>query len=526
MKINKNSLHSQPLSTPGGDGAVLKSLAETRKLVGGDGDIASLLPGDNGYESTLDFRHRVEAYGLSLREGTDRLVVDGSQEASQPQIKGDWGRSHGVVGEAVDDNKNLADAVKAWIDSLRSAGQEGGRLSPIQALKRKVNDGEVSFEDDAKAVRLVGMSKIRALLNPGHSWFADRQGDIVEWRSYQCREASKPIFAYPSLSLVTDKLNPYKLSVKASHSAMKSLRGLGDVLSVNDIRGVKVLDLAFTFPGEITDWLVKQNHGFTRDSVDEVWKLWRKLWSKAAFKGRGKNRVKILPSLEELLLGGETGKLGCHVNLHIWSTKEPGRAHWHFHVLTMNQSYTDGRFTRIGHYLEGERLEDLKRLWKARLLQFADEHGIKVPSLKGKALPVVYFQYIDGSARAKIVHKWQYVNRSSIEDFALYSNDNPGCDNPPDWLVEYDNRARAFGWFREITGILGKEVREALNEDRLVKTCPVCGDRMEALGTLTNADIAARAENGTLYSLEWVDGKLCSVLVTEKDISFLSTAYW
>ncbi|GAH72368.1 unnamed protein product, partial [marine sediment metagenome] len=255
----------------------------------------------------------------------------------------------------------------------------------------------------------------------------------------------------------------------------------------------KVLDLALTFPGEITDWLVKQNHGFTRDSEAEVWKLFRELWSKAIFKGRGKNRVKIQPSLEELLLDGRPGKLGCHVNLHIWSTKEPQRPHWHFHVLAVNQSYTDGKFIEIGHYLETERLEEFKRLWKARLIQFADKHGIGVPSLKGKALPVVYFQYIEGSNRAKIVHKWQYVNRSAVEDFALYSNDNPGCANPPDWLVEYDNRARAFGWFREIRGILGKEAYEALNEDKQVKTCPVCGDRMQPLGILTNAEVSSMA---------------------------------
>jgi len=438
-----------------------------------------------------------------------------------------------------DENVSLADAVRTWLNSLK----EAKRLSPIRRLKRKVNDGDnanplenASFghsvaqperqneqrDDGSGAVRLVGLSKVKALLNPRHPWFADRQGELDGWRRYQCKEVARPVVAYPNLSLATDRLNPYKLSMKAVQSAMKSLRGLGDVLAENDVRDVKVLDLGLTFPGEITEWFMGRNHGFTRESEAEAWKLWREMWRKAVYNGRGKNRTEILPSLEGFLLNGKAGKLGCHANLHLWSTEKPWQAHWHFHVLAVNQSYAEGKFAEVGHYLEGERLEDLKRLWKVRLLGFASKHGIKVPSLKGKALPVVYFQYIDGSDRAKVVHKWQYVNRSPLEDFALYSNDKPGCPDPPDWLVDYDNRARAYGWFRELKAILGKEVYEALNEDEQVKTCPMCGGRMQPTGILANAELIPIADKGALYSLEWVRGNLRSVPLTRGDLAFLT----
>ncbi|GAH81081.1 unnamed protein product, partial [marine sediment metagenome] len=68
MKISENSPHAQPLSTRGGVDAVANGLAETKELVGGGGGVSFPLPGDDGYESTADFRHRIEAYGLTLRE--------------------------------------------------------------------------------------------------------------------------------------------------------------------------------------------------------------------------------------------------------------------------------------------------------------------------------------------------------------------------------------------------------------------------------------------------------------------------
>ena len=450
-----------------------------------------------------------------LERTPEAVAVSGSLEA--------WGNSgfleqtSGAQGAAPPGYLALGDAVQVWINSLKDA--QG--LSSKKALKREVNEQDISLESNSKPVRLVGMSKVRSLLKPRHKWFADRQGEIVEWQGYECTEFPRPVFAYPSLSLVTDQLNPYRLSVKAGHSAMKSLRVLGDVLAINEIRGVKVLDFTFTFPGELTKWLAGQNHGFTRDSEDLAWKLWREFWGKPVFKGRGKNRVKVLPSLEEFLSGGIDGKLGSHVNLHIWSTKDPGRAHWHFHVLLVNQSYADGKFQEIDHYLEGEKLEGLKRLWKARLLVFAREHNVRVPSLKGKALPVVYFQFIDWFNRSKVIHKWAYVNRAPIEDFAIFSNGNLSCADPPDWLVEYSNRARAFGWFRKFGEIIGKEVCKAMAENNKEKTCPACGGKLKKVGTFTNADMAAMAERGTLYSTEWVEGKLRSVPLSKGDIDFL-----
>ncbi|GAI79133.1 unnamed protein product, partial [marine sediment metagenome] len=120
---------------------------------------------------------------------------------------------------------------------------------------------------------------------------------------------------------------------------------------------------------------------------------------------------------------------------------------------------------------------------------------------------------------------WKYVCRAPIEDFAIYSNKNPGCDNPCDWLEEYNNRARAYGWFREIKAIVGKERFEVMKKERKAKnekTCPICGEKMECIGTFTNAEMVAKAERGLLVSMEWIDGELCEVPLSPGDVSFLT----
>lgn len=405
-------------------------------------------------------------------------------------------------------------------------------LSPIQRLKRNFNECDLSLElnfskPGSKPVRWVGLRKIRELLNPEHSWFDDKQGKILDWEAYQCEEFPKPIFAYPRLSLITPGSNPYKLSNKASQSAMKSLKALKVVAETRKLESIKVLDSVFTFPSEITSWLNTRNHGFTRDSEAMAWKLWREFWSKPICEGRGKNRKIISTSLEEFLLEGKKGKLGCHVNLHIWSTKVPAVPHWHFHVLALNQSYNNGNFTEIGHYLEGERLKELKRLWKARLLNFAGKNGIDVASLKdkkgenGEALPVVHCRFVDWLDMPRIVHKFQYVNRSPIEDYALYSNKNPDCADPPAWLAGYTNRARCYGWFREYGQIIGKLEYEELKEEK-AKTCPLCSGKLAKVGTIHQSDIEAMLHNGTpMLSLEWHLGKLRNVPLSKTDIDFL-----
>lgn len=153
MKINEVRSHSQPFSTPGGVDAVIARLAETNKLVGGGG-VAYLLPGDDGYESTMDFKHRMEAYGLALRNGVDGLVAGGSQKATEHQIKG--GRravtttlpaeSKGVVGV---DGQSLADAVEVWINSVKASkennGVVGGRplLDTCNQVDRNTSENEI-----------------------------------------------------------------------------------------------------------------------------------------------------------------------------------------------------------------------------------------------------------------------------------------------------------------------------------------------------------------------------------------------
>jgi len=356
---------------------------------------------------------------------------------------------------------------------------------------------------DTKPIRFVGLEKLEKLLRPGHPWFRPSWGTILDWRLYQCDQFPKPIFAYPHLSNLTSARNPYKLSVKASQSALKSLRSLRTVVAGRKLENVSVLDFVFTFPAEMTAWFAGAGDD-TRAGEKLAWALWRRFW----------NRER----------GSGAARLGCHANLHIWSTKDPSKPHWHFHVLMVNQAFDGSKFINVKAYKKADDISALKRRWKDTLLEFAGKHDVKVSSLKGKALPVVYYQYIPWGNQAKIVHKFQYVSRSPIEDFAIYSNANTKCDDPPDWLIYYTNRARCYGWFREFGKIIGRGDYRAL-QSSTDKVCPICGDDLMPAGLLAAADIRTMADRGCrLFATEWVAGGLQHVPLSDFKLKFICEA--
>ena len=187
----------------------------------------------------------------------------------------------------------------------------------------------------------------------------------------------------------------------------------------------------------------------------------------------------------------------------------------------LTQAYGGGGFTKVGHYLQGQRLELLKQLWRAYLLKFAAKHGVAVSSLQGEALPVVYFQYLDWFDQARVIHKFQYVNRRPLEDYAIYSNDNLGCADPADWLVDYRNRVRVYGWFRQLSKILGKETCADIKQDQS-RLCPLCGDPLCLVGSLVGDEVRRVYNRGSpLYSLEWRRGHLHNVPLSASDIDFI-----
>ena len=398
-----------------------------------------------------------------------------------------------------------------WRQALRPEGEPAGYVQ-----QGDLSDVFVVEQGDLSDVFVVGYSKLKKLFKPAHRYFVDKRALILKWHKYRCR-ISGVVFAFPELGkIISHPLNPYVLHRKASQSACKSIRKLKEVVKAYGLDRAKILDFVFTFPVELSEALVSR-----ADGVKLAWKMWQGFWRE---------------SLERFLGGHRPySEAGCHVNLHIWSTANPLRSHFHFHCLALdwvrvfhsaeNQVYGVD-LARVAHFLERnereDRLRELKELWTKHLLRLAKKLGVKVPlSLEEEKLADVHFEYIPWSNMPKIVHKFQYVNRHPLEDFAIYSNEHPDCDDPPFWLGDCANRARCYGWFRRFRELLeakiDKEGCEAMVKDK-GKLCPCCGEPMVEVGTF---ELRGKDPPGRLIAFEWVKGKPKLIELSTDDIEFL-----
>ena len=368
-------------------------------------------------------------------------------------------------------------------------------------------------------VIIVSLSKLKKLAMPMHRFFYGKELRIACWRKYYCPNDGIT-FAFPEIDKVcSHPENPYILHRKAAQSACKTLRRLKKVVSLYALERVRLLDFVFTFPEELSEALIQRE-----DGIKLAWKLWRRFWKK----------------FDEYM--GYGAKSGCHVNLHIWSTKKPLKPHFHFHVLMLNYALAeDGTFRKGRQYFEKKKkkgkdeeedeLRELKRLWTRYLMRFARKLKVEVPlsvnpnDLDEEKLADVHFKYASWSQEGRISHRFMYTGRHPLEDYAEYSEKHLDCPDPPGWLVNYDNRARAYGWFRLIKQllirVLGEEGYEALMNDRR-KLCPFCTTPLEEGEAFKFGELLLRGPPGGFVSAEWLRGKLKRVALTEGDYEFLA----
>ncbi|RLG29317.1 hypothetical protein DRN97_12065 [Methanosarcinales archaeon] len=201
---------------------------------------------------------------------------------------------------------------------------------------------------------------------------------------------------------------------------------------------------------------------------------------------------------------------GAWVNFHTWSSREPwkllkGERHLHFHVvLAMLGVKDDGSFElpRTG-WID---MDALRVAWAWAIEQVTGYRFDWNEDLKHQldVRPDSYFTLKD-KGRAKLLHELKYSTRRWAVDFAMraiesenVSSRSPGpeflsCrltsqENSPDPgtgnvkegfldLWRAPNKARAFGWWRCLRGLLGEEIEAK-------KRCPVCGDVVRYLGKL------------------------------------------
>lgn len=379
-----------------------------------------------------------------------------------------------------------------------------------QKLYYHCEDGAVSTLRKKRI--LVGYKALRRYLRPVHPYFADKIGVIKKpggWVSYLCRKGGN-VYVFPQVDkTLSAPLNPYMLFRKASQSALKSLRGLKTVAKAFKLpRSTKVVSIVFTFPKEISESLcnLETENG---KGVKNAWKLWQVFFKK---------------ELEPFYTGTsfikkKRDRIGARVALHVWGSKNPFSPHYHFHVLLLNQvlSGKEKTFKEVSVHLTPQQLRELKRKWTKFVLQLSSELAVKVnlslsDNENDEKLCNVYYEYALFAQRdserlnPKVIHTFKYINRSPLLDFADYSIDAPKCPSPPDWLEQYENRVRVYGWFRILKTLLAIKGVSLSKEDWVV--CPLCGDTLAELGP--SSLFPEEWERGpplVLVALDWVKGR-------------------
>lgn len=355
--------------------------------------------------------------------------------------------------------------------------------------------------------RIIGWHELKELLNPQHEYFKDMGASIENFKAYQ-PEGKENLFLYPVVcgkdGKKLSRYNPYrKHQLSRSHTARR-VNMMFELVEKYKLSGFRMAFLTLTMPKEISVYLSER-----KSTIDIAWRIFKTFWI-----------------WYDKRFG--TG-LAASVNLHTWKTEMPLEPHYHFHCLIPNYKLSmAGNDVDIGDYFQFQQQEwsrqrggryvpvsdneliEVKEKWKDILLKFARKRNIKWGS-QDIDLHYAYGNLNEEKGKIKLMHWFNYQGRYSLEDYTIYSNKNPKCDNPPDWLVCYENRSRTFGWWNIMRIISGK-IKE---HNRLN---PLTGKPMIDKGKW---DLWRLIDRGKMGFLDIVKGKPVYHILKGKEILFL-----
>lgn len=363
----------------------------------------------------------------------------------------------------------------------------------LKELLRKIDEKD----------RISGRKELSELLQPEHPFFADKRGFIESLSAYRHGEESTHYHFYPRVKGHL-ALNPYrKKQLSRGHTArfMEQLDFLIEARKLDDFKLVKI---EAGFATEISVYLSKQPR-----ATNLAWAMWQRFLERVV-----------------AVVGKESSGQACRANLHLWSTENPFKSHYHFHAYVPNyrlvevplleddegqparelvrRSWHRQRGGTLVPYSEDE-LGLLRAGWRKIQLDFAHWHKISMPALEqgGEAdVRVKFLNPRDTEDRARIIHDVTYFGRHPLEDYAKFTIQHPDCGNPPEVLVRYQNRARSFGWWSGIKQ-LTKECDSMKKRERLSQ---LTGKPMIYVGTISVEGLIERS-GGDLGYIDFVKGK-------------------
>ncbi len=382
--------------------------------------------------------------------------------------------------------------------------------SPSKVTRSYENSAGLRWEVD-QINRVVGYGPLREMLQPKHPYFDDKKAWVRSFLEYRQDEQSQHKLLYPEI-WDPSRQNPYRQRQLSRSHTGRVVNRLMNLRKRYFWGGLSLQCLVTTSPREVSEYIMSQPNG-----KEMAWRLHSRFWK------------------EYVKLPGNDG-LACFSNLHTWKTENPLNPHVHFHDLIPNVRRVanfdllddDGEPTYDFVAQEWYKLNDfveipyspgqlrlVKELWHRTVASFAKKKGIRWKEYRWdnktrKSEPNinVYVDFVkvnsDGG-RAYLVHKFNYQNRHPLEDYCVFSNENPTCPNPPAWLEGYKNRARVLGWW----GILGNLTCGMVDEKE--KISPLTAEPMIHEGRISLVglmmDVPEDGRDGRLGAMDMVKGK-------------------
>ncbi len=379
-----------------------------------------------------------------------------------------------------------------------------------------------------KINRIVGYKSLREMLQPEHQYFADKKAWVKSFLEYRHDALCENKLLYPVVYDPSRK-NPYRKKQLSRSNTGRTITNLMNLRKRFDLDDMRMACPVLTFPRELSLFLSERENGKAI-----AWRAEKRFWNE--FEKEFPERI----------------GMARFVNLHTWKTDDPLRPHFHFHILTPNYLRVENpdfldendeptyelvkqKWYKLNGSLEvpfsPAELKRLKAVWHLVVTRLARQYGLKYKEYRRDAKThkmepninvYVDFVVFDGpGGRGYLVHKFNYQNRHPLEDYCVYSNQNPDCDNPPAWLEGYLNRARVFGWWSGMKSM----TRGVVNEKE--KLSPITAEPMIYEGRISLVGLKMVDETdgrtGRLGAMDVEKGKPVLYEFDENEMAWLSS---
>lgn len=395
-----------------------------------------------------------------------------------------------------------------------------GADSRLCSIESSFNDKiikDIDYNDSIDRLnRIMDFYSMSKLLQPKHLYFADKGACIKETIGFKEPENEKLLLFAKICGMPGERLNrknPYRKHQLSKSNTSRKIKMLKALIEKYNLTGFRFAFLTLTMPKELSYWLSYQKHG-----KDIAWRMYHKFWA----------------WYDEYYGGG----MAAHVNLHTWRSEVPLEPHFHFHCLIPNyqkkmsdikdEAGENGYEFKIQewHRQRGGRyvpvsekdIKAIKLAWWRIIAKVCNKHKVEWYGLESSEysqkidIHYAYANWREIVGKCKLMHWFNYQGRYPLEDYAKYSNKHLDCPNPPEWLENYTNHNRAFGWWKQL------KVIAPVKKNENIKIHPVTGRDMEYWGHWSVYELI---DQGHIGFLEVIRGKPVFHRLSGKELAWL-----